>query len=238
MALLQCPSCGGSVSEKASSCPHCNSPVCVCPECKSALPVNSITCPCCGFPLEKDFEPKKQKNKVPILIVILLVLFGGTIYSAVQSVLSEDYTHNLTAATYTMLNGGSMAEEAGNFVLEVWHDAIYDEPSIKTATYLVDADDFNDALSNLYGATSFKSKLSAIQDNQDEAKALMQKLQNPSRKNKEAYAAIKELYNAYLAFTNMVMSPDGSYTSFSSAFADADAVMLTRYKAMELYIEQ
>ena len=38
MALMKCPECGGTVSDKAEICPHCGCPV----------EEKKVTCACCG----------------------------------------------------------------------------------------------------------------------------------------------------------------------------------------------
>jgi len=56
MAIMQCPDCGGKVSTKATSCPHCGAPVTgetpslKCNECGTSMPANAKTCPACGAP--------------------------------------------------------------------------------------------------------------------------------------------------------------------------------------------
>lgn len=55
MALINCPECGGRVSDKAKACPHCGYAVAVprCPECGGVVSEDMSTCPGCGYPLQK-----------------------------------------------------------------------------------------------------------------------------------------------------------------------------------------
>ena len=71
--------------------------------------------------------------------------------------------------------------------------------------------DFNDALGNLYADSSFSSKISSIEDNQDTVNALMKKLKNPPDEYKDAYDAVSDLYDAYISLTNCATDPSGQF---------------------------
>ena len=69
MALLQCPECGGKVSDKASQCPHCGCPVeqpqnksKTCPECGQEVDTSVMVCPNCAFPFSRIDEIGKPSN--------------------------------------------------------------------------------------------------------------------------------------------------------------------------------
>lgn len=53
MALITCPECGKEVSDKASSCPNCGSPI-------EPLPMSQ--CTYCGSPLRIDKEQVREPN--------------------------------------------------------------------------------------------------------------------------------------------------------------------------------
>ena len=90
MALIKCVECGGTVSDKASVCPHCGAPILKCKECGEVLPQGAETCSNCGSPCEQVFEevkppvPKKKvrpdnnrggfSNRKVILIAVAVVL--------------------------------------------------------------------------------------------------------------------------------------------------------------------
>ena len=72
MALIQCPECGGTVSDKAESCIHCGAKLTVCPECGNVLIGNVETCMNCGYKLSgasasitgnKENLPQKPQEK-------------------------------------------------------------------------------------------------------------------------------------------------------------------------------
>lgn len=67
MALIKCPECNGTVSDKASSCPHCGCPASAfkvlsdqnelrCPECHHILQPNEIKCPVCHYGLPAQWK--------------------------------------------------------------------------------------------------------------------------------------------------------------------------------------
>ena len=124
---------------------------------------------------------------------------------------------------------------------QVWYNAIYEKRDDKTDKYTRPkgyfVSDFNDALGNLYADSSFSSKISSIEDNQDTVNALMKKLKNPPDEYKDAYDAVSDLYDAYISLTNCATDPSGSLQTYSSTFNDADTNTLNAYKAMELYLD-
>lgn len=54
MALIKCPECGGQVSSKATSCPHCGFPM---GECEKVSDNSNLQCPFCGadITIESDY---------------------------------------------------------------------------------------------------------------------------------------------------------------------------------------
>jgi len=77
MAILVCKECGGKVSDKANTCPHCGAPVSIslseipktiiCPECGQVVDINCIECPGCGYPF-KAVETNVESALVNISI--------------------------------------------------------------------------------------------------------------------------------------------------------------------------
>ena len=69
MALIKCPECGESVSDKAPNCPHCGLAIAgniiPCPECGAVVPKGTETCPKCAFPLQEVKEQVKNVEASP-----------------------------------------------------------------------------------------------------------------------------------------------------------------------------
>ena len=119
MAMITCPHCGESVSDKATRCVHCGQTLEVengryCPECGADLTDDMTECPKCGCPIsntstetgdEKPQKvevtsvnvPKKTKKLVGIVVVLLLavgaVVFGMTQYQKKKE--AEEYAQAL-----------------------------------------------------------------------------------------------------------------------------------------------
>ena len=238
-----------------------------CMECGAELEEGMTECPNCGCPVddtigqETDGKPQKvevtgvkvtKKIKIIIGIVVALLVvgcataFGVTQYQKKKAAEEyeqqvEEYYGNLELATYTMLTGASEAESAGNLIKQVWYNAIYKEKDDDTDNYTRPEGsfvlDFNEALGNLFTDSSFSSKISSIEDNQETVNALMKKLKNPPDEYKDAYDAVSDLYDAYISLTNCATDPSGSLQTYSSTFNDADTNTLNAYKAMELYLD-
>ena len=119
MAMITCPHCGESVSDKATRCVHCGQTLEVengryCPECGADLTDDMTECPKCGCPIsntstetgdEKPQKvevtsvnvPKKTKKLVGTVVVLLLavgaVVFGMTQYQKKKE--AEEYAQAL-----------------------------------------------------------------------------------------------------------------------------------------------
>ena len=94
MALIKCKECGGSVSDKAKTCPHCGCPVellpppILCPECGHEVTPKDIKCPNCGCPSFRIFSDSKiqrvdlNTNTTPIeksTDIAAVICFGAAI---------------------------------------------------------------------------------------------------------------------------------------------------------------
>ncbi len=55
MALIICPKCGKSVSDKAHRCTNCGCSFKTCPECGSTISYSDSNCPKCGFLFKNQF---------------------------------------------------------------------------------------------------------------------------------------------------------------------------------------
>ena len=263
MALIHCPNCGQSISDKAAVCPHCNyrndtlsTTAVTCPECGGQYPKEQDACPACGASNGVDI-PKKKKHKgimitaIVLSAVILIGLIGAFAVSKRKAAIDAEnlkiysenlkkYDDNLKTVTYKMLDGAVEAETAGNLILDVWYNAIHEERNSETDKYTMEngefVSDFNDALYNLFSDEDFSISLSAISNNQDEVLELMKQLKNPPDEYTEAYSALKAFYENYLSLTNIVIRTDGSYNSFSADFKNADHETSKSFDKMELYL--
>lgn len=272
MALINCPSCGKEISDKAKVCPQCGKVLhdenvttteekkC-CDECGIELSSDATVCPNCGCPVidnndknEASTPQKVELAKISIplfkkkafwitavscILVIIFCVYGVKIHQDNQAKkYAEQYYSNMELASSTMLLGASSAESAGNLIHDVWYNAIYDEYDSETSKYTSGASDFNDALANLFKDEDFKKDIESIKNNQNSVNNYMKDLKNPPEQYKDMYEDLQEYYDAYIEFTNLVINPTGSLTTFTSNFNESDSKTVNCYKKMQLNLSE
>lgn len=62
MAIIKCPECGGDISDKAKTCPHCGTPIYICPECKRVSIGSEGVCPHCGYTVSDTLSTNGDKD--------------------------------------------------------------------------------------------------------------------------------------------------------------------------------
>lgn len=188
--------------------------------------------------------PIKRRNLIIIIVVIVAaaVVVGGIFgFNAYKKAKEKEYFSNMSDISYEMLSSAAEAETAGGLVVNVWHNAIWENRDSKTNRYTMKngkfVDDFNDALSALYTDKDFAKNIAEIKADQAEIDDLMQKLKNPPKKYQSAYNALKEYYDDYTKFANLVINPSGSLQTFSANFNAYDTQVLNSYNEMKFYLE-
>ncbi|MBR3289745.1 MAG: hypothetical protein IKI63_03090 [Clostridia bacterium] len=203
--------------------------------------------------------PKKSSTKTVVIIAVIaaVVLIVGAVvgvllynqHKAEEERLAEEsriaeekaaYEHNLDLFHYATINGAAKAEESGNLIKSVWYNAIYEERDEKTDPYTRPngyfVDDFNDALGNLFADSSFAAGINEIKANEEVVTGYMKSLMDPPEGYEATFSAVKECYDAYLTFVNLVENPTGSLNSFSEDFNEADTVCVNKWNALKLYM--
>ncbi len=245
MALINCPKCGASISEQASVCPQCKETVSkadsiICEECKTKYSSDLAICPQCGHPTPHNNKKKSKKSRKTLALVLLLVVViaGIFTYQAHQETI---YYNNMVDLANTMIDGAAKAEDAGNTIMLVWTNAIYQKRADQTDKYTVVngrfVDDFNDALDNLFDDEEFGQSIAEIQENQAEVIDLMKKLKNPPSQYAEAFGVLNEYYENYMKMTNSVINLSGSLNSFSEDFGASDEAVVNSHQKMLLYLD-
>lgn len=257
-----CPHCGTQLIEDEVTQPQ---PI-ICEECGAEIPQGADSCPNCGCPVPVDGEenteapqkveltsvkiPKLDQRKKKIVVgsiigVIVLIAAISLIISqmrqATAAQLSADYRENISTVSAAILSSAIQTEEAGNLIHDVWYNCIFEENDPETNEYTRPngyyLDDFNDALANLFSDETFSQQLSSIKNDQETVTDLMRKMSDPPEEFEDAYEALRELFDAYTEFTNLVINPSGNLQTFTSNFNDADSALLNCYNAMSLYID-
>lgn len=176
MALVKCKNCGKEISDKATACPTCGTPINKpenqrCTECGFILSSEDNICQiAAAYPKQwiatkieiPNVQPTKResKRKKPLIIVAVILIFAiiasaisFTYYKKQKTI--EDYQSNLSLATSTMLNSAVKAEDAGNLIHDVWYNTIYEKSDSRTNKYTYSSDygfnsDFNTSLNALF----------------------------------------------------------------------------------------
>ena len=199
---------------------------------------------------------------VPIFLIIIALLVGLCIKLSVdkaqveklaneyKAVIEEQKEAEKSASEYqlaynklilAMLDAAALAESNGNLIIQVWNNAIWSKHDGDTDKYTMTdgkfVSDFNDALNNLFSDESFSTDMERLSANQQQIKADMKEMVNPPEGYEEAYKALKDLYESYLSFSNIVLNCNGSLESFSNDFSEADEDILKKYYMAELYIK-
>lgn len=152
---------------------------------------------------------------------------------------ASEYQLAYNKLVLSMLDDAALAESNGNLIIQVWSNAIWNKQDGATDKYtMVDGkfvSDFNDALSNLFSDESFSTDMEKLSANQQRIKVDMKEMVNPPEGYEEAYKTLKDLYDSYLSFSNIVLECNGSLESFSNDFSEADKDILKKYNTAELY---
>ena len=238
-----------------------------CEECGVVLAETDEICPNCGCPIEKQNESNEVKPQqvevasikmakktkriiIAVVIALIICIAGGVGYKIYSDVKAEQdyqenyntYIDNLEKAQVLMLTGGSDAETLCNLTLRVWYNTIYEERDDTTDKYTRPngwwVDDFNEALANLYSASSTKETISDIESNQASVKELIKKLQNPPEGLDKCYDTVSDLYDAYKTLTDLAINPSGNYSGFSGNKSDAVSDFMSAYEKLDNQIPE
>lgn len=234
MAMIKCPECQKDISDKAVSCPNCGCPV-------EYATSDTQT----QQPEHTPNNSKKPLNKkwliagvIAIPIIVLAIIIG---IQSSKKVALDNYKKNYDSAVALMFVGATDAEEAGELIHDVWYNTIFEQSDSKTDKYTTNTngyfyDDFNDSLNNLYNDTDFLEKISSIKNNKRDVINIMRELTNPPTEYKEAYESLKKCYDEYISLTNMIISPNGTLTSFTDEYNKLDSALAKDLESLSVYI--
>ena len=246
-----CQECGAEIPVGLDTCPNCGCPIQVDDtSIKNEEPPQKVEVTAVNLPKIKQ---KTKKGIIIVIIAVAAIIVGSIIGIKVhqnkqkqeEARIAEEnataYETNLSLISFSMITGAAKAESAGNLIKSVWYDAIYEKWNVETYKYTQKdgtfVSDFNVALRNLFNDDSFSNTIDEIEENQELVAGYMKELKDPPEGYEDAFSAVKECYNSYLSFTNLVVNPSGSLQTFSSNFSDADSNFMKYYNALELYID-
>ena len=261
---LVCQECGANIPADAAACPNCGCPIeeAVNVEAEADVEAGADVEAEADAEAEGNIEesaqsgetaaaalPKaqpKKKGRILAIIAILAVIIGSIAgikaYQDRQAAKAiEAYESNMLLAANSMLDSAIKAENTGNLIHDVWYNAIYQEPDSATDKFTrpdgAFVSDFNTALANLFGDSEYIDTINGLKEDQELIGSCMNELQETPEGYDEVYAAVKECYDSYKAFTDLVIEPSGSLNSFTSAFSEADADLAEKLGVMRSYFE-
>ncbi len=154
---------------------------------------------------------------------------------------AEEYQIAYNGLVSQMLEDAALAEKMGNLTVQVWNNAIWNKDDNETDKFTKEngkfVSDFNVALANLFADEEFSSNCRTLSENQNLVKEEMKKMLDPPERCENSMKALENMYNSYIAFTNVVLRCDGSLESFSNDFAEADQDLDKMYQSAELYMK-
>ena len=232
MAYDICPNCGQPTKQDTKFCANCGAWLGT-----DNLPVNNTDNDSATTVSSLD---KRSKTPYIVLAIILAIVIAATPLLFV-SYKKSIFKKNLRFALVEISNGAIKTEQLGNQVISVWYNSIRQvsdettDPFTKTNGRF--NDNFNTSLDKLYEDTEFNNGLNEIRSNQQSVLNYMQKLNNPPVSCAEAYSQIKTVYQDYLIFTQMVISPNGSYATYTDTFKNTDSKLANEIQTVLIYLE-
>ena len=165
MAIINCPKCGNSISDKAEKCIHCgciiasnDEPKLKCSECGNIIESNEEKCKSCGCPIqvtENKIHRKKRRNLILILLSLILIIgCSSFILKNLQEERKKNearineldkennkklYKAKLKNITIQILSSAADAEECGNKITSIWHNSIFKDDDEETDKYTKDS---------------------------------------------------------------------------------------------------
>ena len=88
----------------------------------------------------------------------------------------------------------------------------------------------------LFDDESFEEIRQAIFSDRDSIIAFIRKLKDPPEEWKEAYDDMMVFYDAYYAFSDLVLNPQYSYNEFTEYFKEYDNESIKCYNMMKLHL--
>lgn len=194
-------------------------------------------------PKKSAAKKKKSRSGLAALAVILVaaILLAAVGVVGYTQYRQDTYYSDMDKVARTMLNESASAEVAGNLIVSVWNNAIYQVQDEETDPYTMQdgkfVDDFNVALANLLSDEAFAQTLADLNSTFSDVCDTMKSLNNPPKKYEKAFSVLADYYFSYYKLVHTVVSVDGSLTSFSEAFGLYDNAAADAYAKMSIYLK-
>ncbi|WP_258107215.1 hypothetical protein [Christensenella minuta] len=167
-----------------------------------------------------------------VVLIVTLVGCGGT----------DSYNQKLYEFQMNAFVGGLIAETTGNMIVNIWHDAIFEEYDDDTKAYAVKEggygyNDFNTALALYMATDSYIDNVAAMEENQTKVDAMFRDLKEPPKGCEDGYEIAKDIYDAYEDMVNLAKNPTGSLQTYSPELSDADSAFMNAYDKLNRYFD-
>lgn len=130
-------------------------------------------------------------------------------------------------------------DECGRLIHAVWSNTIFHTDDAETDPFTKEdggfRDDFNDSIDALFNDSEFKEKTARITEARFEAEEYIKKMMSPPEKYREAYAAAKEMYDSFMQFSTLVLSPSGNLKSYTESFGILEQDITNKIKNANLH---
>lgn len=156
-----------------------------------------------------------MKKTISILLIALLIAIISVSFSGCRFIEKHEYKDAVVNTVTIMNENAATLDECGLLLLNVWHNAIYQERNNTTDKYTLEngkfVNDFNDALDNLYLDDEFINKLNTINDTQKELRKLRIKVEEPPKGAKKFNEPLLGMMDNYIKYSNIILNVQGSY---------------------------
>ena len=215
-----------------------------CDKCGNKLEEGQKFCSKCGKKSEVKNVSKKVKNEIKIIIIIAIIsviVIGGLIAGVIiknnnykikakeeLEKLVEKYKKDAYSFCYETLSSLADIELVGNDVKTYWHDYIYESKysSIDDAV-----DKALEKNSEIINKINDEKKII-----EKDYKILLKVPDEGDSELNEIKQAVKDLYNDYYDFYDVVITPTGNYTTFISDFSRLDSSAVKKYDTLNLLL--
>lgn len=252
-----CPECGKEVSDDAKVCVYCgksfgdgsdnNFEFDKIKDDSSILSEDTNVENNSLYKKNKTKPIKKTKLIISIsgILIILVVISVSIIViknkeaQAYEELLMReraDYINKLNTLQSNMLTGAAEAEEMCNLIGKVWYNSIYEERDTETDKYCLIGsyfNDFNTSLEFLFQDDEIIVKLSAIESSQTLVDKDIKDLGTALAGLENCYHDILDLYESFNTLTNLAISPEGNYNSYTSSVRSSANDFLKLNKRLE-----
>lgn len=161
--------------------------------------------------------------------------------------IEDEYQENYNKVVELIFVSGTTAYLGCDLIYTVWHNAIFEVDNSITDKYTKhfygDKNeyfyfyDFNKAVLNLRVDSGFQDILKSTDESKETISTIMDSLNNPPEKWELIYQELEDYYDAYIELTNLLKTPTGNLTTYSSKYEDVKNSFDKSYEKLKRYID-